>query len=59
MDTFHMLKYGLGIILIFVGFKMTFLHVAITISLGVIVTVIAGAVVLSLMFPAKHQQEPA
>jgi tellurite resistance protein TerC len=52
-----MLKYGLGIVLIFVGAKMTFLnrlfggHFPITWSLGIIVGVIGFSVVLSLLFP--------
>jgi len=61
IDKFHMLKYGLGIVLIFVGAKMTVLnrlyggHFPITLSLGIIVGVIAVSVVLSLMFPKKGQ----
>jgi tellurite resistance protein TerC len=57
VDKFHMLKYGLGIVLIFVGLKMVWLnrlyhgHFPIGISLGVIVGVIAAAMVLSLVFP--------
>ena len=59
IDKFHMLKYGLGIVLIFVGAKMTILnrlyggHFPITLSLGIIVGVIGISVVLSLMFPKK------
>jgi tellurite resistance protein TerC len=56
MDKFHMLKYGLGIILIFVGLKMTVLHVSIAVSLGVILGVVALAVVASLVFPARKEQ---
>jgi tellurite resistance protein TerC len=57
IDKFHMLKYGLGIVLIFVGLKMVWLnrlyggHFPISISLGVIVGVIAISVALSLIFP--------
>jgi len=59
LDKFYMLKYGLGIVLIFVGLKMTILnklyggHFPITYSLGIIVGVIGISVVLSLMFPRK------
>jgi tellurite resistance protein TerC len=59
LDKFYMLKYGLGIVLMFVGLKMTVLnklyggHFPITYSLGIIVGVIAISVVLSLMFPKK------
>jgi tellurite resistance protein TerC len=57
IDKFHMLKYGLGIVLIFVGLKMTILnrlfdgHFPITWSLGIIVGVIAVSIVASLLFP--------
>jgi TerC family integral membrane protein len=56
MDKFHLLKYGLGVVLIFVGLKMVWLNDAfggkfpITISLGIIGSVIAISVVLSLLF---------
>jgi tellurite resistance protein TerC len=59
MDKFHMLKYGLGIVLIFVGLKMTVLnylfggHFPITVSLAVIAGVIATSVALSLLFPKR------
>ena len=57
IDKFHMLKYGLGIVLVFVGCKMTFLnrlfggHFPITWSLGIIMGVIGVSIVLSLLFP--------
>jgi len=57
IDRFHMLKYGLGIVLVFVGLKMTVFHwifeghFPIAWSLGIIVGVIAASVALSLMFP--------
>jgi tellurite resistance protein TerC len=63
IDKFHMLKYGLGIVLIFVGLKMTILnrlfggHFPIEWSLGIIVGVIAISVVLSLIFP-RPPHEP-
>jgi tellurite resistance protein TerC len=62
VDKFHMLKYGLGIVLIFVGLKMVWLnrlyggHFPIGISLAIIIGTIAVSVVLSLTFPKK--QEP-
>jgi tellurite resistance protein TerC len=61
IDKFHMLKYGLGVVLIFVGLKMTVFqwlfhgHFPIAWSLGIIVGVIAVSVVLSLMFPRPHE----
>jgi len=57
IDKFHMLKYGLGVVLVFVGCKMTFLnrlfggHFPIEWSLGIIVGVIGISIVLSLIFP--------
>jgi tellurite resistance protein TerC len=60
IDTFHLLKYGLGVVLVFVGLKMVWLnqafggHFPIAWSLGIIVGVIAISVVLSLLFPKKH-----
>jgi tellurite resistance protein TerC len=57
-----MLKYGLGIVLIFVGLKMAVLnrlfdgHFPITLSLAIIIGVIAASIALSLIFP-KHSEE--
>ncbi|HEY9403257.1 MAG TPA: TerC family protein [Pyrinomonadaceae bacterium] len=57
IDKFHMLKYGLAIVLIFVGLKMVWLNdlfggkFPIVLSLGIIAAVIAASVVLSLLFP--------
>jgi tellurite resistance protein TerC len=59
MDKFHLLKYGLAVILTFVGVKMVgapWFHIPIGISLGVIVAVLAVAVILSLIIPAKAIQ---
>jgi tellurite resistance protein TerC len=49
---FHLLKYGLAAILIFVGVKMTLLHfyeIPVTLSLGVIAGILAITVVASLL----------
>jgi TerC family integral membrane protein len=57
LDKFYMLKYGLGVVLIFVGCKMTFLnylyggHFPISWSLGIILAVIGISIALSLYFP--------
>ena len=62
VDKFHMLKYGLGIVLIFVGLKMALLnrlwggHFPISVSLGIIIGVIAVSVVLSLVFPQASEE---
>ena len=59
VDKFHMLKYGLAVVLVFVGLKMVWLNHAfggkfpIEWSLGIIVAVIAASVIGSLMFPKK------
>lgn len=59
VDLFHLLKYGLGIVLMFVGFKMTVLnkmwdgHFPISFSLGFILTVLILAIGGSLLFPKK------
>jgi tellurite resistance protein TerC len=66
MQKFHLLKYGLGLVLVWVGLKMTALpyffrdadtnphgHVPIPLSLGVILALIAGTMLLSLIVPAK------
>jgi tellurite resistance protein TerC len=60
IDKFHMLKYGLAVVLIFVGLKMVWLNdlfggkFPISLSLSIIMAVITGSVVLSLMFPKAH-----
>lgn len=59
MDKFHLLKYGLAVVLIFVGLKMVWLNnlfggkFPISISLGFIGGVIAMAALCSLLFPKK------
>jgi tellurite resistance protein TerC len=63
MDKFHMLKYGLALVLIFVGLKMAWLNglyggkFPIGLSLGIISAVIASSVALSLMFPKAPPPE--
>jgi TerC family integral membrane protein len=64
VDKFHLLKYGLGVVLVFVGLKMVWLneayggHFPIVPSLAIIVGVIAASIVLSLLFPPRHPEEP-
>lgn len=63
MDKFHLLKFGLGIVLAFVGLKMVWLDHAfggkfpIGWSLGIIGGVIATTIVLSFMFPKKFPEK--
>ena len=57
MDKFHLLKYGLAVVLVFVGLKMVWLNglydgkFPITLSLGIITGVIGLSVAASLLFP--------
>jgi tellurite resistance protein TerC len=57
MESFHMLKYGLAVVLLFVGLKMVWLNelfggkFPIGISLGVISGIILLSIILSLIFP--------
>ncbi|SCK22174.1 TerC family protein [Vogesella sp. LIG4] len=57
-DRFHLLRYGLAIVLAFIGMKLLLLpllHVPVALSLGVVFVVIAGAVIASLLFPRPRQ----
>lgn len=60
---FHLLKYGLGAILVFVGLKMVWLNehfggkFPILWSLAIIAVLIGGSIAASLLFPPK--EEPA
>ncbi len=57
LDKFHYLKIGLGIVLTFVGVKMLLGHtpwkINTLVSLGVIVAVLSGSIVMSLLRPKK------
>jgi len=63
VDKFYLLKYGLGVVLVFVGLKMVWLnrafggHFPIVPSLAIIVGVIGASIVLSLVFPQKRPEE--
>jgi tellurite resistance protein TerC len=51
---FHLLKYGLAVILTFVGAKMLleqWVHIPILVSLGVVMVVLAASIVASLVWP--------
>ncbi len=60
VSKFHVLKYGLSLVLIFVGLKMVWLNpwyggkFPITYSLGVIGTVIAASILLSFLLPRRR-----
>jgi tellurite resistance protein TerC len=56
MGRFHYLKFGLGLVLAFVGAKMVgsaWFKVPIGVSLGVIVALLGGSVAVSWLFPPK------
>ncbi len=62
VDKFHLLKYGLSLVLIFVGLKMTVFHwmlggekFPIVWSLAIIAGAISGSIALSLMYPKKDE----
>ncbi|MBL7689006.1 MAG: TerC family protein [Bdellovibrionaceae bacterium] len=66
VDKFHLLKYGLAVVLVFVGLKMTWLNHAfngkfpISWSLWIIFGVIGASIAASFAFPAKeHPKKPA
>lgn len=55
-DRFHLLRYGLAVVLTFIGFKLLLLklyHIPVAVSLGVVFSVITASVIASLMFPKK------
>ena len=60
MDLFHLLHYGLAVILMFIGAKMLashYIEIPIAVALGVVVGVLALSIGLSLLYPAKKTQE--
>ncbi len=63
IDKFYLLKYGLAVVLVFVGLKMVWLNdlfggkFPISYSLGFILSVISASIVFSLIFP--HRTESA
>jgi len=50
---FHLLKYGLSVVLVFVGVKMLLYHISVGWSLGVVAGVLGSSVLLSLVIPPK------
>ncbi len=59
VESFHMLKYGLALVLVFVGLKMAWLNdlfggkFPIGVSLAIISGIIAASIALSLLFPKR------
>jgi tellurite resistance protein TerC len=61
VDRFHLLKYGLALILTFVGFKMlseNWLDIDIALSLTIILSILAISIVASLVWSKDHDQAP-
>ncbi|MFN9311647.1 TerC family protein, partial [Gemmatimonas sp.] len=57
---FHLLKYGLSVVLAFVGVKMLLSEVrpiGIGVSLGVVAGVLVGSVLLSLVIPPRKESK--
>ena len=53
---FHLLRYGLALVLVFVGGKMLasdWYHLPIAVALGIVAAILAGSVLLSLVVPPK------
>jgi len=65
MDRFHLLRYGLAAVLVFVGLKMIWLddffggHFPVGLSLGIIGAAIGAAIALSLLFPTNGKRRLA
>ena len=63
-DMFWLLKYGLGVLLCFIGLKMIGheffgLEIGTMVSLAVILGILVASIGFSLLFPKKKQVEPA
>lgn len=62
VDKFYLLKYGLSVVLIFVGLKMVYLNdvfggkFPITWSLGIIAATIGVSIIASLLFPRAEEE---
>ena len=60
VDRFHLLRYGLAAVLVFVGLKMVWLNDAfggkfpIAVSLAIIATIVGGTMLLSFLIPKKE-----
>jgi tellurite resistance protein TerC len=59
IDKFHLLKYGLSVVLTYIGIKMVVtmfdIHIDTMISLGIVALVLIASVILSLMFPQPEE----
>lgn len=63
IDKFYFLKYGLAVVLCFIGVKMIVtwfdVHISTGISLGVVGAVLVTSVLISLLFPKREEAHPA
>jgi tellurite resistance protein TerC len=65
VDKFYLLKYGLALVLVFVGLKMVWLNnlwdgkFPVALSLGIITAIIAASIALSLLFPKSKEPSSA
>jgi tellurite resistance protein TerC len=60
MDRFHYLKYGLSVVLVFIGTKMLIadlFRIPIAAALCIVVAILAGSVVISLLKPESKKEE--
>jgi tellurite resistance protein TerC len=64
VERFHLLRYGLAVVLVFVGLKMVWLDTwyggkfPIGMSLGIIGAALAASIILSLVISPRHVPEP-
>jgi tellurite resistance protein TerC len=59
IDKFHLLKYGLAVVLSFIGVKMViaeWYHIDTLISLAIVAVVLTASIVGSLMWPEKAEE---
>ena len=60
LPKFHLLHYAIALIILWVGVKMIvsgFFHIPVVVTLGAVVVLLAGAVIGSLVWPAKPAAE--
>lgn len=62
MDIFHYLKYGLAVVLFFIGMKMVLaeaniVHITTGLSLAIVAIVLTSSVIISLLFPPQKPVE--
>ncbi len=56
LQIFHYLKYGMSVILVFIGLKMLvvdIIHIPIAIALGVVVSILVVSIIASILYPQK------